>query len=975
MHNTLAKVYKEDIAFKNDVCWIEANNAQSGEWAVARKEFEAKKTEPTILTVCAPYYAEAYVNGVLAARFCERSYMFAIEYKAVDISKFVKEGNNTLAIIFARMGNSKTSALAMQITEGENTLLVSNGDIKTKRYDCLSDNTDFFISGNQSPEHFDARKDVFAPAFVNGFDDSAWENANVVSEDLLTEPFDSMHQGKGDMQTNIPLYAKEYSVLAKSKRADGKKIKISAVDGKTLLCEAKMSLEDDGEICVKSFGGAEAVSVDGKICSFDEKISVCKGEHRFAVAGGAPNLFISGKGIEISDISKTEVEVKVPERKAPVYPWNDIAKPYVMSDKTKEYLEVATLGTVSNDGMADVSDEMSLPEQLKEVAFIKCTDSVMDKNIDAVSQSETSEASLGILGRDTIFGESGEMKVSASENDVTFILDFGVERIGGIFFDITAAEGTEITFNAFEAINDKGISHGHIHQIMRYTCKEGSNEYISHARRGLRYLYVSITAPSAEVVISKLGIEEWRYPAEDVARFECSDERLNEIYKMSLDTAKVCMLDAYVDCPGYEQNTWTGDARVTALVNLCAMGSYDFNVRYLELIAHSVEDGLRKVYRTRNKRYIAGNFLSCACFPTYPEGTIPVWSYMWSLALSDHYRYTGDKEALKRALYGVEANLERSLKMSDERGLFAMNGAWNLIEWASNDICEYGEVTANNMMLSYCFAEFAKIESELGNEAKAKEYAAHAERIKEAVNKYCWSEERGAYVDTVRDEETYAKYLEFYAEMGKEPLSFDDYMALSRISAQTNTFAVLYGIAEGERKEKALNILVKCIESGVFLSSSPARRTIGEPGEAEAPNGIVHVGSPFFMYFVLETLFENGYADLALHSIKREWGNMLDSGCTTCLESFNTKTEWRTRSVAHAWSASPAIYLITELLGIRPTKPGFTEFEVVPCDSKLDFAKGSIPTPYGEIKVEWNRNADGNVEITCAAPKECVRVK
>ncbi len=975
MNNTLAKVYKGDIAFANNVCWIEANNAQSGEWFIARKEFEAKKTAPTVLTVCAPYYAEAYINGVLAARFCERSYMFDREYKAVDISDLVNEGNNTLVLIFARMGSPKTSAVAMQITEGNDVLIVSDSSIKTKKYDCLSDNTDFFISGNQAPEHFDARKDVFAPAFVNGFDDSAWENANVLSETLAMDPFDSIHQGKNDMQTTIPLYAKEYNILAKSKQANGKNIKIAAVAGKTLLCEATLSLENDGEICVERFGGAEAFSVDGNIGVFGEKMPLCKGEHRFAVAGGAPNLFVKGKGIEISAWNKTEVEVKVPEKTAPSYPWNDLIKPYKMSDTTKEYLEVKAFGMIANDGEAAVSDTITLSEQLREVAWIKCADSVMDEKIEAVSQSETSEEMLGICGRETIFGENGEMKISASENDVTFILDFAVEQVGGIFFDITAAEGTEITFNAFEAINNKGISYGHIHQIMRYTCKEGRNEYLSHARRGLRYLYVSIKAPKSDVIISKLGLEEWRYPAEDVAKFECSDNRLNEIYKMSLDTAKVCMLDAYVDCPGYEQNTWTGDARVTALVNLCAMGAYDFNARYLELIAHSVEDGLRKVYRTRNKRYIAGNFLSCACFPTYPEGTIPVWSYMWSLALADHYRYTGDKEALKRALYGVEANLERSLKMSSKRGLFAMEGAWNLIEWASNDICEYGEVTANNMMLAYCFAEFAKIEAEIGNEEKAKEYAAHAERIKEAINKYCWSEERGAYIDTVRDEESYARYLEFYAEIGKEPLSFEDYMSLSRVSAQTNTFAVLYGIAEGERREKALNILVKCIESGIFLSSSPSRRTLGEPSEAEAPGGIVHVGSPFFMYFVLETLFENGHADLALHSIKREWGNMLDSGCTTCLESFNTKTEWRTRSVAHAWSASPAIYLITELLGIKPTKPGFTEFEVVPCASDVDFAKGSIPTPYGEIKVEWHKNADGKVEISCEAPKECVRVK
>jgi hypothetical protein len=128
------------------------------------------------------------------------------------------------------------------------------------------------------------------------------------------------------------------------------------------------------------------------------------------------------------------------------------------------------------------------------------------------------------------------------------------------------------------------------------------------------------------------------------------------------------------------------------------------------------------------------------------------------------------------------------------------------------------------------------------------------------------------------------------------------------------------------------------------------------------------------MYFALGALFENGYSALALRSIAREWGDMLDAGVTTCTESFNSKTEWKTRSVAHAWSASPAIYMMTEVLGVKPVKPGFSEFTVEPCESTLEYAKGSVPTPHGEITVEWRRAADGTLDISVKAPKECKRV-
>jgi hypothetical protein len=101
---------------------------------------------------------------------------------------------------------------------------------------------------------------------------------------------------------------------------------------------------------------------------------------------------------------------------------------------------------------------------------------------------------------------------------------------------------------------------------------------------------------------------------------------------------------------------------------------------------------------------------------------------------------------------------------------------------------------------------------------------------------------------------------------------------------------------------------------------------------------------------------------------------MLGAGVNTCTESFNSKTEWKTRSVAHAWSASPALYMISDVLGVKPVKPGFEEFTVSPCESKLSYAKGSVPTPYGEIHVEWHKNSCGETEISVKAPKECKRI-
>ena len=973
MNNELAKVYKGDIALSHRTRWIHVTGARPMHWYILRREFEATGEE-CILSLGACHYAEAYINGALVMRFCERSYLFDIKYKCADITPFTEKGKNTLVLIVDRMfDENRAPDFVAQINCGEDVVLSSDESFRAAEYSPISPGANFFIEGPGGPEVFDARLDAFAPAFLNGFDDSAWENAERMSEEAYKSTFDCVSQDKNEMQTSIPVLPERIVSLEKSVPEDGVAAQIMGDVGGMVLCETEFTAECECEFTVDDLGGAFAMSYGGKVYGFGEMICAKAGTYRMAVAGRNPKIFVKGAGFTLGKWKKAEpIKHDAPKKRTPRFPWNDLAGEEKLPEKVECFLSSKAPIATCDAGNTDCS--LDAFENLKYKKYISCKGSVTDERLCAASPRQISEEEMGVWGAESILRSNGEMKIAPSDKDITFILDFGVVRVGGIRLCIEAPEGTQICVNAFEAINESGaVLYGKRNTLV-YTCREGHNEYLSHARKGFRYLLVNVPARDEEIILKGVSLYEWRYPAESVTDFVCSDARLNDIYKMSVDTAKVCMLDAYVDCPGYEQNIWVGDAGVTALVNLANFGCYDFNARFLSLIADSVSDGLRRIYRTNNKRYIEGRFLPCASFPTYPEGNIPIWSYMWVLTVAAHYEHTGDMETLHALMPAVEETFSRSLKMCDERSLLSINGAWNLIEWGNNDVCEYGECVANSIMLSYCFKKFAGLLREFGESEKAEEYDAHAERIKSAVNKYGWSEERGAYVDTVRDEPEYAKYLEYYAEIGKSPLSFEKYMSLSRVSVQTNTFAVLYGIADGERREKALKILADNIEKGEYVSGSPAFRTAGAPSEEEAPGGIVHIGSPFFMFFALGALFENGYAELAMRSIAREWGDMLEAGVTTCTESFNSKTEWKTRSVAHAWSASPAYYMITELLGIKHVKPGFTEFTVAPCENSLSFAKGKVPTPYGDICVEWEKRENGTVEVKCRAPKECKRV-
>lgn len=551
------------------------------------------------------------------------------------------------------------------------------------------------------------------------------------------------------------------------------------------------------------------------------------------------------------------------------------------------------------------------------------------------------------------------------------VYDFGRERVGYIKIEFESPRGATVYFRTFELLTERGARDMGEKSGGAIVAGEGKCSFTSSRLRGFRYAEVFVPGGADARDLTVSMIEE-KYGARDAGAFASSDEKLDEIYKISLDTAAVCMLDSYVDCPGYEQNIWTGDAAITGKINMVSFGAREFDARYLDTVAHSMLAGLCTYYRGSNPLYVNDTYLPCACFPTYPDGGIPAWSFSWVTHVVDHIVHfgTGGTDALVAA---VEECLRRAELHFSPRGLFAPLGAWNLIDWASNDFSPYGEVSANNMMLCGCYTNVSHLFALLGETEKSRIYLEKSEKLKENINKYCWDPARRAYVDTVRDGDGYSLYLDFCKFKNRTPETYEKYLSLSRVSVQTATFALLYDIADGARRDACEKILVDDISRGNFRAGTPAKRTFGTPGDAEAPGGVVRIGTPFFLYYALGALFKIGKHELALDAIRREWGEMISDGLKTCVETFkNTDGGWG-RSIAHAWSAAPAVFLKTEILGVKPCDLGYRKFTVEPHPCGLTHAEGAVPTPHGNIVVKW-RASGGKIDIEVDAPKECERI-
>ncbi len=154
--------------------------------------------------------------------------------------------------------------------------------------------------------------------------------------------------------------------------------------------------------------------------------------------------------------------------------------------------------------------------------------------------------------------------------------------------------------------------------------------------------------------------------------------------------------------------------------------------------------------------------------------------------------------------------------------------------------------------------------------------------------------------------------------------------------------------------------------------------------------------STFYGLYVLEALAAAGEIDAALELLRTYWGGMLDLGATTFWEDFDL--EWTNNaaridelvppgkkdihgdcgaycyegfrhSLCHGWASGPTSWLSRHVLGITPLEPGFTRVKIAPRLGSLAWAEGSYPTPKGPIRIRHDRQADGSLRSTVAAPE------
>lgn len=477
------------------------------------------------------------------------------------------------------------------------------------------------------------------------------------------------------------------------------------------------------------------------------------------------------------------------------------------------------------------------------------------------------------------------------------LLDFGDLYMGYLNICIKAPAGTILDVYGFENMYRGEIDHTiGLNNGARYICCEGWQEYTFLAKMGMRYAMLSVRGNgNAPVELRTFRLEHEVYATANQGSFECDDEKLNRIWNMCEQTLQDSVADTYADSPTYEQAYWLGDSQVSAAVDAYLYGDYSF-------IRHNLVFGATGADTTP-----LGNALT----PTDWVTPIPMWTMNWVVMLAQYIEATGDRSIL-RELYGpVCERLEyyRSL-LTPDGGI--LTRSWNLVDWAALDISDYCVCTAYQGLLAYCFdcaARFAEMQEK---QADAQKFTDTAKLLRRYLSQVLWDDTRKAYRDSWSPETGLSKTF----------------------SIQTHMLLLLYHAIE-----------------------EPERRALVTEYVQNRPVDFLDVGSPFMLYYLYEAWAQLGVCDPIMEDIKHRWGEMLRYETTTCWEVFPGFYEnSRTRSYCHAWSTAPAMLMQKYLLGIRRESEGFKDVSFCFPNTGLRWCRGSIPTPFGVIYVDWNKD-------------------
>lgn len=269
--------------------------------------------------------------------------------------------------------------------------------------------------------------------------------------------------------------------------------------------------------------------------------------------------------------------------------------------------------------------------------------------------------------------------------------------------------------------------------------------------RSFRFIRLEFPA-DAEFELRELTYGTYFYPLDEAGSFTCSDERFNEMWRVSRNTVLCCMHEMYVDCPFYEQQQYGMDSALEMLFTFRLGSDTLMPFKSITDLSHSqIHDGMLQ-----------------ANYPSVDVQIIPDFTLFWVLMLRDYLRYTGQIDKAKTLMGTVDKALAGFDNLIGKDGLIKPTPYWAFVDWVpswpvgtpqgGND----EPLTVTCFMYAAALKAAAELADKMGRPERAAEYQRRAAEMINNVNRSCYDEAVGLYQNTPSRKE-YSQHTTLWA--------------------------------------------------------------------------------------------------------------------------------------------------------------------------------------------------------------------
>lgn len=503
------------------------------------------------------------------------------------------------------------------------------------------------------------------------------------------------------------------------------------------------------------------------------------------------------------------------------------------------------------------------------------------------------------------FNKVFEKKVSVDAGK-TETFEFELDNIYGVYPFVSGYRMSNVTLKFCEL---KGQEETIENIVFDYSCSEYYSFRMHSA--GTVTLIVENTDDTDVSVTLKL-LAPW-YPVEAEGSFITSNKGLNKVFDVCKHTLKICRQSLHLDSTKHQELlACTGDYNIESLMTMFCFG--DMRLAEFDLM--------------RTADWLCAN--DGVMFHT-------TYSLIWVQMLRDVYILTGRKEVLSYCEKALAKLLERFETYKDGGEIIENPPDFMFVDWTVIDGFSMHHPpkalgqTVLNAFYYNALINATEIYAFLGKTDISDEIKFKAEKFRTEFNRIFFDENKKLYFDGLG--------TPYGGEKHYHPANVNK----KYFSKYPNILASLFGLAD---EELAKDFLERIIFDDELQDIQP-----------------------YFMHYLLNAIRKYNMFDKYGMKLLERWIPVVEECDKGLAEGWIAPEESYSFDHSHAWGGTPAYQMPMALTGLEILEPGMKKLKFTPNLYGLDFAKINIPTDYGMIEIDLQKNKKAVIN----AP-ECIEI-